>query len=79
MNVKYIAKGNFTPAVAQSCTVGDVRLVGGRHPLEGRLEVCANNVFSGVITWGPVCNDRWDILDAQVVCRQLGVQSDECK
>ena len=59
--------------------MGDVCLVGGRHPLEGRLEVCANDVFSDImITWGPVCNDWWDILDAQIVCRQLGLQSDEC-
>ena len=72
-------KGKFTPAVAQPCTVGDVRLVGGRHSLEGRLEVCANDAFSDMITWGPVCNDRWDILDSQVVCSQLSVQSDGCK
>ena len=46
---------------------GAVRLVGGTV-YQGRLEVCANGY------WGTVCNDRFDINAARIVCLQLGIQ-----
>ncbi len=56
-------------ATGQTCTQGDIRLVGGASEMQGRVEVCNNGV------WGTVCDDAFGDPDAQVACRQLGYLS----
>ena len=43
-----------------------MRLVGGRNPSEGRVEMLYNE------KWGTICDDDWNNFAAQVVCRQAG-------
>ena len=47
------------------CSNGDLRLVGGNVKNEGRVEICAGNV------WGTVCHNQFSNVDAKVVCRKL--------
>ena len=49
-------------------TNGDIQLIGGSTSRQGRVEIWYNS------QWNTVCDDSWDLNDANVVCEQLGYQ-----
>ena len=45
---------------------GDIRLIGGSYPWEGRVEFYSSG------TWGTITDSDWTSDDAQAVCRKMG-------
>lgn len=60
----------FSLSFVTVCSNGDLRLVGGNSPTEGRVEICVNNV------WGSVCQDTWGDTEAGVACQQAGFSAE---
>ena len=71
--------------IAPECDEADIRLVSDyiegdtglvssdgyvNSTTEGRVEICFNGV------WGTVCDEEWDTLKSEIVCRQLNLTSD---
>lgn len=63
INLDLISELKLLFRIKTGCADGEIFLSNGSA---GRLEVCFNN------TYGTVCDDYWDDLDAKVVCRQHG-------
>ncbi|XP_052266898.1 uncharacterized protein LOC127868846 isoform X3 [Dreissena polymorpha] len=53
-------------SLSADAEVTSIRLVGGKTPFSGRLEVEHNR------KWGTVCADEFTVNSAKVVCRMLG-------
>lgn len=60
------------PLLFTACVDGEVLLYNGSHSspnfTRGTVLVCYDN------SYGTVCDDFWDKLEAMVVCKQLGYE-----
>ena len=55
------------------CSHGDIKLTGGKSNDKGDVQICVNG------TWGYICSWSWFYSNMNVVCRQLGYTTTQCK
>ena len=66
--VTNVSNKKYCQLMKQGCdTVGAVRLVGSASELEGRVEMCTQDM-----TWTAVCGEVLSQNEARVICRMLG-------
>lgn len=67
MKFVYSPDPSIVTSLVSECVDGAIRLVnsGSVDPIEGRVELCINNI------WGSVCNRGFNAREAQVICRQI--------
>ena len=64
-NVSNVVCQDIDSTEFSDCDDGDIRLVDGTNPLEGRIELCLNNA------WGTVCDTEFSEDVSDVICSQL--------
>lgn len=59
---------SFSDSAGNTAPPLGIRLVGSNDGYSGRVEL----QYYG--EWGVICDDNWDVHDAEVVCRMLGFE-----
>ncbi|RWS27102.1 lysyl oxidase 2-like protein, partial [Leptotrombidium deliense] len=68
-NISYVRSVNARSGRVRKYREGAIRLVGGRRQNEGNVEIYH------VGKWGSICDDEWDLIEANIVCKSLRYES----